>query len=882
MPKNDTTTKFKADISQLKTAMQDAARQVRLANSEFKAATAGMNDWSKSADGLSAKTTQLNKVLDAQKKQLSALEDQYALVVKEQGTDSKGAEELKIKINNQKAAVEKTKKELGEYEDALRNVENQTDETEQETKELTEATGKANDGFTVMKGTLSDLVSYGIQKAIEGLKNLTGAAKEAWVEFDSGADNIIKLTGATGENAKALTETYKKVAKSINADMGDIGMAIGEVNTKFGVTGDDLEELSTLFLKFADINGTDVTLSIDSAQKAMAAYGIQTEDTADFLDRITATSQATGVSTDKLASGIVSNATAFQELGLTVDQAVLLMGQLEKSGANSETVLNGMRKALKSSAKDGKDMKTALSELQKTIENSKSSTEGLNAAYDLFGKSGDQIYGAIKNGTLNFNQLGEAATDVSGTINRTFDETLDAPDRLKLAVQGLKVDMADTVQDLMTKYEPDIKKAIQNISKALQKFIPKVKDLITFIEKHGPQIKAILIGIGTAFLAFKISGIIIALTSALSALFAAVAAGTPIITALMAALNMNPISLLIGAIAGLVAAFIYLWNTSEDFRNFFIGMWEAIKETVGEYCKAIADFFLGAWDKIKKAWDAVIGFFKGIWKGIKDAFNGASEWLSNLFESAWKKIKEVWNGAKSFFSGIWGGIKGAFDGASDWLSDVFEKASMKTKAAWKGIKGFFSGIWEGIKEVFKDVGSWFSKIFTNAKDSVKVIFDALVEVIKAPINLLIDGLNVFIRGLNKIKIPDWVPAVGGKGLHFNELNKLAQGGVLKRGQVGILEGSGAEAVVPLERNKQWIAKVVDEFRKQIDLSDLKVNVNINPGTSGGSSGTTGHNSQTTNMTFNQYNNSPKALDRLSIYRETNSLLFAAKVRMSNV
>ena len=841
MPKNDTTTKFKADISQLKTAMQDAARQVRLANSEFKAATAGMNDWSKSADGLSAKTTQLNKVLDAQKKQLTALEDQYALVVKEQGADSKGAEELEIKINNQKAAVEKTKKELGEYEDALRNVENQTDETEQETKELTEATGKANDGFTVMKGALSDLVSYGIQKAIEGLKNLAGAAKEAWAEFDSGRDNIIKLTGATGENAKALTETYKKVSKSINADMGDIGMAIGEVNTKFGATGDDLEELSTLFLKFADINGTNVTSSIDSAQKAMAAFGIQTEDTADFLDRITATSQATGVSTDKLASGIVSNATAFQELGLSVDQAVMFMGQLEKSGANSETVLNGMRKALKSSAADGKSMKTALSELQKTIENSKNSTEALNAAYDLFGKSGDQIYGAVKNGTLNFNELADTATDVSGTINRTFDETLDAPDRLKLAIQGLKVDMAGTVEDLLTKYEPDIKKAIDGISKALQKFIPKVEQFVKFIEKHGPQIKAIIIGIGTAFLAFKISGIIIALTSALSALFAAVAAGTPIVTALMAALNMNPISLLIGAIAGLVAAFIYLWNTSEDFRNFFIGMWEAIKETVAEYCKAIADFFIKAWEKIKKAWDAVIGFFKGIWKGIKDAFNGASEWLSGIFEGAWKKIKEVWD----------------------------------------GVKGFFSGIWEGIKEVFKDVGTWFSKIFTDAKDGVKVIFDALVEVIKAPINLLIDGLNLFIRGLNKIKIPDWVPGVGGKGLHFNELTKLAQGGVLKRGQVGILEGSGAEAVVPLEKNRQWIAKVVQEFRKQLDLSEMKVNVNINPNAAG-ITGQAGQESRTTNMTFNQYNNSPKALDRLSIYRETNSLLFAAKVRMGNV
>ena len=102
MPKdNETTTKFKVDISELKSNFQEAQRQIRLANSEFKAATAGMTDWGKSADGISAKLGQLNKTLDAQKKQLGSLEQQYELVVKTQGEDSKGAQELMIKINNQ-------------------------------------------------------------------------------------------------------------------------------------------------------------------------------------------------------------------------------------------------------------------------------------------------------------------------------------------------------------------------------------------------------------------------------------------------------------------------------------------------------------------------------------------------------------------------------------------------------------------------------------------------------------------------------------------------------------------------------------------------------------------------------------------------------------
>lgn len=845
MPKNETTTKFKADISQLKSAMQDAARQVRLANSEFKAATAGMDDWSKTADGLSAKIKQLNTTLDAETKKLDSLEEQYKLVVKEQGEGSKGAEELQIKINNQKAVVEKTKKELGNYEKALDDVGKEEDETTKDTQELTTATDKASDGFTVMKGALSNLVAQGINLAIKGLKDLTGAAKEAWAEFDSGRDTIVKLTGATGEDAKALTETYKNIAKTVKADMNDIGSAVGEVNTKFGLQGDELEDLSTLFLKFADINGTGVTSSIDNVQKAMAAYGVNINDAADFMDRLTATSQATGVSTDKLTSGIVSNATAFQEMGLSVDQAVLLMGQLERSGANSETVLNGMRKALKNSAKDGTSMNDALAQLQKTIQNSTNSTEGLNAAYDLFGKSGDQIYGAIKNGTLDFTKMAETATDVSGTIEKTFEETMDAPDRLKLALQGVRVDMAGMVEDLMTKYEPQITKAIQNITKAVSKLIPIVMNFISFIERNGPKIKTIIAGIAGALIGLKVAGIILALASAFSTLFGLIAAGTPVVTALMLAFNINPISLLIAAIGALVGAFIYLWNTSEEFRDFFIGMWEGIKETLKEYL------------------DAIVGFFKGSWEGIKI----------------------VWESAGKFFSGIWGDIKEAFKEVKDWLSGIFSDAWDNIKKVWEGVKGFFEGIWEGIKEVFSGLAGWFEGIFTDAKDAASRIFGAMIEIIKAPINLLIDGLNVFIKGLNKIKIPSWVPGVGGKGLNFDTIDKLAEGGVLKRGQVGILEGSGAEAVVPLEKNKQWIARVVDEFKKQLDLSDLRIKVDLDPTSAAGIYGSAGGRASsqtTTNMTFNQYNTSPKALDRLSIYKETNNLLFAAKVRMSNV
>ena len=113
---NDTTVRFKADISQLKAQMQAAERQIKLVNSEFKAAAAGMDDWTKSADGLSAKTKQLAGVLDAQNKKLELMEKELEATVKAYGENSAAADRVRIKINEQKAAIANTESQLKTYE----------------------------------------------------------------------------------------------------------------------------------------------------------------------------------------------------------------------------------------------------------------------------------------------------------------------------------------------------------------------------------------------------------------------------------------------------------------------------------------------------------------------------------------------------------------------------------------------------------------------------------------------------------------------------------------------------------------------------------------------------------------------------------------------
>lgn len=992
---SETTTKFKVDISELKKGIQDANRQIKLANAEFKAAAAGMDDWQHSADGLTAKIASTEKVLKAQRTILDDYKKQLALIVTQYGESSKEADEMRIKIANQEAAVKNTEKSLSNYRQKLEEVENgekQTtkaaDDLDKSLAETKEETKKTGEGFTVFKGILADLVASGIKTAVSALKDFASAAKDAFASFDEGRDTLIAKTGATGEAAADLMDVYKNVSTSVVGDFDEMGAAVGELNTRFGLSGKELEKLSAKFLKFSKLNGTDVSGSVDDVQKAMSAFGLSSDKAGDVLDALNRVAQNTGVKVSTLTKGLVQNGTAFQELGLSVEQAAALMGQMEKSGANSETVMNGLRKALKTATKDGTSLSDALAELEKSIVSGKDSTAGLQSAYDAFGKSGDQIYGALKNGTLSFKAITLAADDYKGSVDATYEATQDASDKIKLAMQGVKLSVGETVNDVLTKYQPDIEKAIDTVSGVVKsaiswiaekappaiekvkgvfdKIAPVIQSVFGWIVDHKTELVAALAAVGAAIIAWNIANVVsgvVALVSALKAMGAASAFAAAKQWLLNSALLANPIGLIVAAIAGLVTAFVVLWKKSEKFRNFWIGLWDKIKSAVKPVIewvttafekiwekakpvfekvrdvaisafKDISEVFLAAWGAIKAAWDLVYPYFEAIWNNIKSVFDAVAPVLKSYFEAAWELIKLVWDVAVKYFSMIWENIKVVFSAVKNTLSGFFIAAwegikfiwdtvtgyfkmiwdniklifsavkavlSGDFKGAWdavKGIwdnaKGYFSGVWDGVKKVFEKVKSFFQTAFSEAWDAVKSVFsnvgeffsgiwDTITErfttigtkigeavggafklAINAVISTVESGINFIPNAINKaLDLINKLPNVNIPEMKTISLPRLANGGVLKRGQLGLLEGSGAEAVVPLEKNRAWISEVASQMRKSLAAE----------GFGGIGAGRTGSGAV---YTFNQYNNSPKALSRLEIYRQSKNLLSGVK------
>ena len=349
------------------------------------------------------------------------------------------------------------------------------------TNDLTEAAQPAGSAAGKVAGaSMSDAIGKKMGRTAP-LTAVGTAAIASWKSVDEGLDTIVQKTGASGEALDGMTEILKNLTTTIPTDFATAGDAIGEVNTRFGVTGEELEKLSGQFIKFAKINGTDVTNSVDTVQKALSAFGLGAESAEGLLDALTATGQATGASVDTLAKGLVQNATAFQELGLSAEQSIVMMGQLETSGANSETVMQGLRKALKSAAADGVSLDDALTGLQDAILNGEDGVDGLTKAYEVFGKSGDQIYGAIKNGTIDFANLGAAASDTSGTVNDAFEGTLSPMEEFQTTLNKLKLlgaDLVDAAGPLITDVVGGLTDGVEKLSDAWNGLSPEMQETI--------------------------------------------------------------------------------------------------------------------------------------------------------------------------------------------------------------------------------------------------------------------------------------------------------------------------------------------------------------------------------------------------------------------
>lgn len=250
-----TTLQFNADISEFSSAMQEANRAIKLANSEFKAASSGMDDWAGSADGLTAKLQQLANVQAAEERKLEILKNAYAQVAAEQGENSKAAQELQIKINNQQAAVNKAGKEYQDYAKRLEEVERGADDAGDALEDAGDAAKDAGkeaedsaDGWSIMGQVIADLATDAISSFIDAIASaaeetreyrremakMEGNAKDAGHKMEDVKDILEDVAGTTGDTEAAMEGLNMLMASGFDTrDLEKASKALSGAAAKF-------------------------------------------------------------------------------------------------------------------------------------------------------------------------------------------------------------------------------------------------------------------------------------------------------------------------------------------------------------------------------------------------------------------------------------------------------------------------------------------------------------------------------------------------------------------------------------------------------------------------------------------------------------------------
>ena len=430
---------YRKQVNNLITQAKTYSAEMRELESSFDDETSAMEKNRKKGELLNKQISKQEQIVEELEKGLEASSEKY-------GENANETLKWKQQVANAKTELNKMRSELSKLPKSLSEV----------SKSMQKVGKKMQDvGGKMTKYVTAPITALG------------AASVAAFNEVDSGMDIVVKKTGATGEALKDLQDSAKNIATTIPTSFEAAGSAVGEVNTKFGLVGEDLEALSSKFIKFADLNDTDVSTAVDKTQKVMQAFGMETEDAGKLLDVLNATGQATGISIDTLASSMTKNASSLQQMGMSAYDAAQFLGQVEMSGANTETVMTGMQKALLYAAENGKTLPEVLSDFQEKMASSASEQDKLTYAIEVFGKkAGPAIFEACSKGSLDLEAFATNVDQFLGNVETTFDNTLDAPDRMAVAMNKVKEAGANIGETVLEALAP-IAEDVGNFAKAV-------------------------------------------------------------------------------------------------------------------------------------------------------------------------------------------------------------------------------------------------------------------------------------------------------------------------------------------------------------------------------------------------------------------------------
>jgi len=745
--------------AEYKKSIKEIVAEQKALAAEMKATESAFDKNASAQDKAKAKMENLNKQIDNQKKYVETLKEQLDKAKEAYGDNS--------------AATSKLREQLAKAETDLNKM-------EAEQKDLNEAIKKAP--FDDMKKKL-DEVGQKLKDVGEGMKNVgtsmtkyvtapltaaAGLSVKAFTEVDEAMDELVKMTGKTGTELEGLESTVKSLATTMPVTFEDAAKAVGEVDTRFGLAGEAADALSEKFLKFAKITDADVVDAVDSTQHAMAAWGLSADKAGDYLDVLAKVAQDTGTSVDTLNQIVGDNKVIFDEMGMSIYTAAGFVGELDKAGVDSSAAMAGLKKAMQNATKQGKPLDQALKDLSDTLTSGESDTEAYQEAMDLFGnKAGPALAEALKTGKLSLTDFSRVFGDSMGTVDETYEATMDTADKFTTTLNELKLLGADVGGTLLEALAP-----------ALTKIAEVIKSIAEWWSGLSPEMQNAILIIG---------GIVAAIGPLLGLLGSLVT--------VVGALNiaLGPVLIIIAAVAAAIAAVILVIKNWGAITEWFSGVWSKVTGAVKKAAESVANWVTNAWNNVKD-------WTKNAWENVKSTVSNVAESVKQNVVDKWNTLKEntatAWNAIKQKVQENGGGIRGILQTATEGYKALWTNAFQAINNATGGKLG---EVLNKVREKLQAIKDKFTSIFESIKTFIKNALDKIKSFFNFNWSLPKIKLPHFsITGkfsLNPPSIPhfsvSWYKKAYSQPMMFTSPTILSTASGLK----GFGDGSGGEIVI---------------------------------------------------------------------------------------
>lgn len=500
----------------MKAAMQEAGRAIRLANSEFKAAVAGMDAWNKSSDGLTAKLKQLDTTLAAQKRQLAVLDAEYKKVAKDQGEDSKGAQELMIKINNQRAAISKTEKAIEDYSEELEKVEDTSEDAGEAIEDSGKSAEKASDGFTVMKGVLADLVAEGLKLAISALKDFATDAYEAGKAFEASMSNVKALSGASGDALDRMSEKAKALGASTKFTATEVADAFGYMSLAGWSTEQMLSGIDGV-LDLAAASGMELAQASDMVTDYLSAFSMEASEAGKMADMLAYAQAHSNTTAQQLGEAYGNSAAGLNTAGQSIETVTALleaMANQGRKGSEAGTALNGIMSQITQKMQDGaiqigettvavQDQEGNFRDLIDIIEDVDAATQGmgtaeksaaLSAVFNRTSLAGlNQVLNEGVDKVRNYREELSDATGAAGEMADVMQDNLQGDlTTMDSALEGLGIAAFEYFNGPLRGVVQGVTGIISNITKILSPQKSALEDFVADIGKSNDSVQRLL------------------------------------------------------------------------------------------------------------------------------------------------------------------------------------------------------------------------------------------------------------------------------------------------------------------------------------------------------------------------------------------------------